>query len=279
LNSGTSQKDFTSETLPRAGISHVVFDFDGTLSWLRHGWPELMVGLFVDHIPAANPQERDSHRDQLLHDILSLNGRSSIFQMERCAERVLEHGGPRLDPQQVLAKYLTALDQTLRERKARVKNGGAIKDEFVVHGARALLDQLHRRGLVLVILSGTVESQVKEEAELLDLAKYFGRHIYGGTSDLVKSSKQAVLERLMREEQLHGSDLLSFGDGPVEIALTKQAGGVAVGVASDEDQNGSGKLDPHKAVQLRQAGADRLIADYRDPDQLIHTLFGSGDPR
>ena len=26
--------------LPRPHASHAVFDFDGTLSWLRHGWPQ-----------------------------------------------------------------------------------------------------------------------------------------------------------------------------------------------------------------------------------------------
>jgi hypothetical protein len=31
---------------PHPQISHVVFDFDGTLSWLRHSWPEIMYELF-----------------------------------------------------------------------------------------------------------------------------------------------------------------------------------------------------------------------------------------
>jgi len=114
---------------------------------------------------------------------------------------------------------------------------------------------------------------VKEEADLLGLAKYFGRHIYGGTTDLAQSSKQAVLERLSREENVPGQRLLSFGDGPVEIALTKQSGGVAVGVASDEDHNGSGKLDPFKVQELSKAGADLLIADYRDPELLLRKLL------
>jgi hypothetical protein len=114
---------------------------------------------------------------------------------------------------------------------------------------------------------------VKEEAALLGLAKYFGRHIYGGTTDLAQSSKKAVLERLRREEKVPGEQLLSFGDGPVEIALTKQAGGVAVGVASDEDHNGSGKLDPFKVQQLNEACADLLIADYREPERLLRRLL------
>lgn len=173
----------------------------------------------------------------------------------------------------MLAQYSDALEKNIRERKTAISEGRSQRDDFVMHGARALLEQLQARKLVLIILSGTVEHQVKEEADLLGLAKYFGRHIYGGTSDLAQSSKQAVLERLSREENVPGEQLLSFGDGPVEIALTKQAGGVAVGVASDEDHNGSGKLDPFKVHQLSDAGADLLIPDYREPQRLLGRLL------
>jgi phosphoglycolate phosphatase-like HAD superfamily hydrolase len=165
------------------------------------------------------------------------------------------------------------LDKNIRQRKTAIAEGRSQPDDFVVYGARPLLEQLNDRGLVLILLSGTVEHQVKEEAALLGLAKYFGRHIYGGTSDLAQSSKQAVLERLSHEENVPGAQLLSFGDGPVEIALTKQAGGVAVGVASDEDHNGSGAMDPFKVQQLSEAGADLLIADYREPEQLLGRLL------
>jgi phosphoglycolate phosphatase-like HAD superfamily hydrolase len=259
-----------SNLSPRPGISHAVFDFDGTISWLRHGWPELMAGLFLEHIPNAPGQHHE-----LLNDVLSLNGKSSIYQMERCAQRVAEHGGPTLAPQKMLKEYLDALGQLVAGRKEKIRRGEAGPDEFVVHGARSVLRQLHARGLVLVILSGTAQNQVAEEAELLGLAEFFGPHIYGSTADLLGSSKQAVLERLTRQEPVTGECLLSFGDGPVEIRLTKKAGGLAVGVASDEDHNGSGKLHPQKAAQLREAGADCLIADYREPDRLIKALLGA----
>ena len=36
---------------PRPEISHVLFDFDGTLSLIRQGWPEVMVPMFVEAIP------------------------------------------------------------------------------------------------------------------------------------------------------------------------------------------------------------------------------------
>lgn len=258
--------------LPRPQISHVVFDFDGTLSWLRHGWPEMMAGLFLQHL---SPHEAARLHHLLLEDILSLNGKSSIFQMRRCAERVRQNGGPELDPERVLAQYQDVLQAAVQDRAARIKRADASKDEFVLHGARAFLERLHARGLVLVILSGTLEPQVKEEAALLDLARFFGPHIYGGTANLVQSSKQAVIERLLREEHISGAHLLAFGDGPVELQITKSLGGLAVGLASDEERNGSGVLHPLKVPLLQQAGADLLIPDYRAPEQLLQLIFGA----
>ena len=258
----------------RPQISHVVFDFDGTLSWLRHGWPELMAALFLRHLPASSTGTLEKIHQLILQDILSLNGKSSIHQMERCAQRLLEYGGPRLEPQKMLLEYQAALEIAIRDRTAKLESGEASRDEFVVYGARAVLENLRQRGLVLIILSGTLEPQVKQEAALLDLARYFGVHIYGGTANVLQSSKQAVIERLLRQERIRGESLLAFGDGPVEIQLTKTAGGLAVGVASDEDANGSGKMHAQKLAQLRRAGADVLIPDYREADKLIECLLG-----
>lgn len=266
---------------PRPQISHVIFDFDGTLSWLRHGWPDLMAGLFLKHIPKHGPPgsmlalPNNEIHDLLIDDILSLNGKSSIYQMERCVERVVEWGGPRLAPEKMLHEYQVLLQAAVRERTGQLNRGEARPDDYVVFGARTLLENLRNRGLVLVILSGTVHPQVKEEAGLLQIAEFFGTHIYGGTANLQQSSKEAVIKRLLSEERISGDHLLSFGDGPVEIRLTKEAGGMAVGVASDEDRNGSGRLHPQKAKQLREAGADLLVPDYRNAEGLLESLLGS----
>jgi len=234
----------------------------------------MMAGIFLKRLPA---EDRPAIHETLLADILSLNGKSSIFQMERCVERVRERGGPDLDPQNMLKEYLDVLHRAVGERIEQLKRGEVRPDDFVVHGARNLLEKLQSRGLVMVILSGTEETQVKHEAGLLGLSDFFGTHIYGGTADLVQSSKQAVIGRLLREEKISGGHLLSFGDGPVEIRVTKRTGGLAVGVASDEDVNGSGKLHSQKVPQLREAGADLLIPDYRDPEALLERILGPND--
>jgi hypothetical protein len=69
--------------------------------------------------------------------------------------------------------------------------------------------------------------------------------------------------------------LLSFGDGYVEIQNTKEAGGLAVAVASDEAHNGSGRVDEWKRQRLLGVGADVVIADYRDTGALLGSILGA----
>ena len=67
---------------------------------------------------------------------------------------------------------------------------------------------------------------------------------------------------------------ISFGDGYVEIQNTKEAGGLAVAVASDEARNGSGRVDEWKRQRLLGVGADIVIPDYRDAEALLARVFG-----
>jgi phosphoglycolate phosphatase len=269
-----SKPEFRSGFRPQPQVSHVIFDFDGTLSWLRHGWPEIMGRLFREVLPLRPRESEAAIRELLLNEILSLNGKSTIFQMRRCAELVAERWGKPLSPEDLLLEYQRRLDAAIAERTAEIRAEHAQRDDFVVYGGRRFIKQLAGRGLGLIILSGTVEARVKQEAGILDLARYFGSHIYGSTDDLAQSDKKTILRRLMTEESISGECVLAFGDGPVEIELAKAVGGWAVGVASDEEVNGSGKLHPQKHVQLREAGADVLIPDYRDPETLIESLLG-----
>jgi phosphoglycolate phosphatase-like HAD superfamily hydrolase len=261
---------------PRPGISHVIFDFDGTLSWLRHGWPRLMFELFRPYYPARPGEQEAEIYDLLLSEILSLNGKQSIFQMIRFHERVRRRGGACPAPVDLLGEYQRRLDAVIARRVRDLQDGRAAADDFVVCGGRAFLEQLRRRGLQLIILSGTIEPRVREEARWLGLEGFFGRHVYGGTADPAQFSKKLVIDRLLAEEAISGRQMLSFGDGPVEIRETKRAGGLAVAIASDEENNGSGRPDRWKREQLLQAGADAVAADFQAADDLQKMIFGSG---
>lgn len=263
--------EFSESFSARPQISHVVFDFDGTVAWLKHGWPDIMANLLLPYFPNG----KEEGLTELRAEILALNGKPPIFQIRRCLELA---GGSEMnlpEPEQLLKEYASRLGNAVAERLSKIQQREVSPESFLIFGAEKLLQQLLERQLTLIILSGTEQQFVERECDLLGLTAVFGRHIYGSTSDLVGSSKEAVINRLLAEEKIAGEHLLSFGDGPVEIEVTKQVGGLAVGVASDENVNGSGKMDRQKEKLLKNAGADVLIPDYRDGTALIECLFGS----
>lgn len=259
---------------PRPGISHVLFDFDGTLSLIRQGWPEVMVPMFTEVLPAL-PGETDADRGRLaFEDIMRLNGKQTIYQMMQLAARIRERGGEAKEPLWYKHEYLRRLDLRIKDRIDGLRQGTIPADDLLVHGARRLLENLKDRGLPVYLASGTDEIFVKQEAELLGLTPYFGRRIYGAQDDFKTFSKKLVIARIIRENGIRGEQLLSFGDGYVEIENTKEAGGLAVAVASDEANNGSGRMDEWKRERLSGVGADVVIPDFRDAAPLLELILG-----
>jgi len=269
----TGLVEFRQGFQKRTGLTHILFDFDGTLSLIRQGWPDIMVPLFTEILPPL-PDETDEQRRQLaFEDIMRLNGKQTIYQMIQLAERVRERGGTPGEPLDYKHEYLRRLDERIRHRVEGIQAGTIPRGEFTVFGTRALLEALSTRGLSLYLASGTDEQFVKAEAEALGLTHYFKGHIYGAQDDYKKFSKKMIIDRILAENRIPGDSLLAFGDGYVEIENTKQVGGFAVAVASDEANNGSGRFDPWKHQRLMGVGADLCIPDYRGVDALMETLF------
>jgi phosphoglycolate phosphatase-like HAD superfamily hydrolase len=173
----------------------------------------------------------------------------------------------------MLEAYLVQLDQIANERHEQIRSETCNQDDFIVCGGRALIELMIARGLRIIILSGNPHDQVNTEAELLDLARYCHGHVYG-FKDANNFSKQSVIEELMAEENFSGEYLIAIGDGAGEIMAAKALGGLAVAVCSDEEDNGSGLIDEHKRTTLVNAGADAVIADYREPETLLKTILG-----
>jgi phosphoglycolate phosphatase-like HAD superfamily hydrolase len=266
--------EFAAGFAPRPGITHVLFDFDGTLSLIRQGWPEVMVPMFVELLPPRAGETRTALSKLAFDDIMRLNGKQTIYQMIQLAERIRERGGQPREPLWYKNEYLRRLDLRIRSRIEGLRTGSISRDDLLVWGARQLLEDLRSRGLPLYLASGTDEIYVRQEAELLDVARYFGPHIYGAQDDYKTFSKKMVIERILRENQIDGAQLLAFGDGYVEIENTKQAGGLAVAVASHEARNGSGQMDEWKRLRLLGVGADVAIPDYRDGSVLLKRILG-----
>lgn len=269
----TGRIEFSEAFEKRPNITHALFDFDGTLSLVRQGWPEIMVPMFVEYLPQRPGETREETERLMFEDIMRLNGKQTIFQMMQFAERVKERGGEPREPLWYKQEYLRRLNERIAGRKEALLDGSQTADAFLVHNSIALLDDLKARGLILILASGTDEPFVKEEAALLGLNPYFQDRIYGAQDDHRAFSKKMVIDRLIRENAIPGSQLLAFGDGYVEIENTKEVGGLAVAVASDEANNGSGVFDEWKRNRLMGVGADIVIPDFRDATPLLQTIL------
>jgi len=260
------------EIEPGIRFQHVIFDFDGTLSLIREGWPEVMVPMMTEEILATGTRESPEEIYRHCHDfVMRLNGKQTIYQMIQLAEEIRARGGKPREPVEYKQKYHDRLMEKIRYRHEELHSGRARPEDYLVAGAFGILSDLRKAGLSLYLASGTDERYVKDEAGLLGLIPYFGERVYGAIDDYRNFSKKMVIERILRENEVEGSALLGFGDGYVEIENIKSAGGVAVAVASDEAAR-SRRPDAWKRDRLIGVGADIVIADFKEKDALLDYL-------
>lgn len=259
---------------PARPPEHVLFDFDGTLSLIREGWMEIMVPMMRDILlPYARPGETAESISLAVREFVTrLTGKQTIYQMMRLAQEINLRGGIPEDPQVYKERYHDLLMARIKGRREGLASGRLSPDQAMVPGSRQLMESLLKKGTTLYIASGTDEQYVLEEARLLGLDAYAKGRIYGAQKDVAAFSKEMVIKRILSENRVEGDRLLAFGDGYVEIADSKAAGGYAVGVASDESGR-SGCPDEWKRTRLIGAGADIIVPDYRDSEALLDYIW------
>ncbi len=255
------------------GIARVgLFDFDGTLSLIREGWPEVMIPMMVDYLaqaPRAEP--RDVLKYKVEEFVMKLNGKQTIYQMIQLADEIRARGGEPLDPLAYKHDYHERLLKRIAGRTGGLRDGTVDPETLTVPGSLPLLERLAGRGLDLYLASGTDVVYVRNELSALRLDHFFEPRVYGAIDDYKNFSKKMVIEKLVGELKLKPGELLGFGDGYVEIQEVKRAGGIAVGVASDEKDRVA--INDWKRTRLIDAGADLIVPDYRDLDALVNYLF------
>ncbi|MBX9628724.1 MAG: hypothetical protein K2X82_33330 [Gemmataceae bacterium] len=260
----------------RGPFRAALFDFDGTLSLIREGWPRVMVGMMTDRLRALGlaPEPDEELWGLVERFVMALNGHPTAVQMARFADEVEARGGAPDTPAAYLREYLDRLMAVVGGRWDALASGRATAAEWVVPNAHAVLANLAGRGVPLYLASGTDLAAVRHEAGLLGVLTPFGRHVYAPADNDPTFTKGQVVDDLVRSLGLRPGELLGFGDGVAECYEVKRAGGVMVGVASVE--HGQTGVEPGKRARLAAAGADLIVPDYRDQEALIAWLWGDG---
>lgn len=272
VNSLDNEIEVVNPALPRGRFRSVLFDFDGTLSLIREGWPEVMIPMMVDVLKETGTRETESElSDKVCDFVMRLNGKQTIYQMMQLADEVRARGGQPLEPLAYKHRYHELLMRRIQYRLDGLASGKESAADWLVPGSIELLESLRRRGLQLFLASGTDLKYVRREAELLGVAPFFGEHIHGALDNYEQFSKKMIIEQILRDHRLEGAELLAFGDGFVEIEETKRVGGVAVAVASDEVARRG--INAWKRDRLVRAGADLVIPEYRKYERLLQFLF------
>lgn len=256
---------------PRGPFQAAIFDFDGTLSLLRRNWQKVMIPMMVEILAATGTTEtRDELHVHVEDFVMRLNGKQTIYQMMQLAEEVTKRGGTPQEPVVYKHQYHDLLWQQVGSRVESVRSGRVPAEELTVPGSSKLLRQLHASGLKMYLASGTDLKYVQDELGILGLSKWFGPHVYGALDDYKKFSKAMIIEQMIRDSGVAGDQIVGFGDGFVEIEEVKKVGGLAIGVASNEESREG--VNDWKRNRLIKAGADIIVGDYRQLDILLQLL-------
>ena len=253
-------------------IRHVLMDWDGTTALSRTGWAHLMLDIYLEHLPLTAEENDAARRANAWEKLMELNGRPSIHQMGRLVEMVRERGGTPATAQDYQAVFQQRLADMVHDRLQQIRVGDRAPHTLLIPGVREMLAAVHKLGIPITLASGTPQAQLRDEAALLGIARYFDGRIFGpaDTRD-TEFSKRGVIADIIRDNEIEGTSILAFGDGPVELSETKAVGGLAVAVASDEER--PGELDAWKRETLLAAGADAVIPDFRDLPVLLKMVI------
>ena len=259
----------------RGRFKHVLFDFDGTVSLLREGWQLVMGPLMVEMISGGGSQScLPEIEDEVREYIEESTGIQTILQMERLVEMVRARGlvpeDQILDAQGYKQIYNDRLMERVNERIKELETGTLTPKDVTLRGALDFLERLSRKDVTMYIFSGTDRDDVRNESRLVGVAPYF-QEIWGALREYKDYNKEMVLKEIIATNNLHGSEVLIVGDGPVEIRNARDNDCVSVGVASDEIRGYGWNMD--KYPRLVKAGADIMVPDFSDGPALIDYLF------
>ena len=155
-------------------------------------------------------------------------------------------------------------DSYLRHLAIELETPGAAR-KGLMPGVRDLLDALApRNDVYLALLTGNYEAGARLKLEYFDLWKYFPCGAFG---DDAPHRNVLVPKALARVEECGGpsfaaADAVVIGDTPLDVGCAAHVGARSLAVATGS----------HSVEELRAAGADAVLTDLSDTDEVLRSL-------
>lgn len=178
----------------------ILFDLDGTLTDSGEGIINCAI-LALEHFGLPIPS-REAMR---------------VFVGPPLHESFIKHGVPA-----------DQADEAVRIYRSRYIPIGKFENT-PYPGIREMLEALKREGHTLYVATSKPEQMSVEILEHFDLAKYFDR-ICGATMDTSRSSKEAVIEYLLKQNG-HADNMVMVGDTKFDVIGAKAHGIPTIGVS------------------------------------------------
>ena len=262
-------------------IKSVILDHDGTISTLREGWEVVMHQVMMKYICGPKISELSTEEYNRISSKCTMfidetTGIQTIVQMQGLRNLIVEEGLIPVNQIKSAAEYkslcLGNLMVSVNDRISKFKIGERNIHDFTLQGAVNFLSELKRRELKLFLASGTDEDDVVIEANTLGYGHFFNGGIRGSKGNEIGDAKKIVIDRIIKEGNCTGSNLMIIGDGPVEIKEGRRVGALCIGVASDEIRRHG--LNLGKRTRLINAGAHIVIPDFSQLNTINKMVFG-----
>ena len=275
-----SEIEIINEWKEKLDIKYAIFDHDGTISTLREGWEKIMAPMMIkavlgDKFNDAGNAIYQKVEERVNEYIDKTTGIQTLVQMKGLVDIIREFG--YVPEEKILDEfgykkiYNDELLEMVRIRERKFANGELSLDDLTIKNALPFLKKLHDAGIQLFLASGTDEEDVIKEAHTLGYDYLFEGRIFGSVGDVTVEAKRIVLNRILDKIGADAStQIITFGDGPVEIRETRKRGGLTVGLATNELRRY--ELNSKKRTRLIKAGADIVIPDFSQYSKILTLL-------
>ena len=248
-----------------------ILDYDGTLSRLRHGWPEYMREFFdlkafpngFDFYQSTSTQRECSIK--IDHFIEHAAGTHIEEQIAFLKAILSELKLIELDTDSLTNEYIDFNNNWVQKRLEQHKATHTL-DELLLRDAKVLLKDLSELNYELYLLSGTGQTDLQNECDFLKISHFF-KEIIGFSTGVPEPFKPKVIETILNTQAYSADQCLVIGDGLVELEAGREHHCTCINIAINEEQ-GYG-LDTHKSEIQKNAGFHLLLSDLTQINQLL----------